>query len=559
MKNENNENYDTGIDLDEVDFDEIECATTNNRKKRTSAIPADYDPTPNYERLPEGYIRPQATTWSGSSLAAPLSIGDLNHLWSIPVDDMAEAKRKHRFLASKVVMVSGNFWVKDRKSGLWLERKNNTEVKSVLMADWGREKTKFNIRKETIADFLKSSEFVVLEATAYLPGAGDFVEIRGRKYLNLYHERPMPYRDGATESDAFSALLEMVVFNLMGRDHGSFDEWMDEIFGEEDTDLKWLIHWLASQYQRPGKALPTALWLVGRGQGVGKGLFTSGLALLIGRSNAKKVSPEEFGGGWTDFLIGASLIELDEIDFGSRKEAYDKIKRLIGNEMTAARKRNHGDIILPSVANFVFTTNNPTPIAMDQGDRRNTVFGTKNTVEAKARARAFFQLGENAHKQAWEGMAELLANIEIDDVLISNAFPTDIKERMIETNINPVEEWLMAEETLQVWPVLTFAPSDWLYGEYADWMRNNDGFTGCINRKYFFRQMGEMNDLGLVSRPERKTHHGDVKYRGFIRYDPEMPCSNIAVAEVDFIPTFQKSGKLIDLRDRIKSQTAQGW
>lgn len=434
-----------------------------------------------------------------------------------------------------------------------MQRKKAVEVKSVLMADWGRGQTQYNIRKETIADFFKGDEFVVLDGTIYLPGAGDYVEVRGRKFLNLYHEKPLPYRDGTMGSDPFVALMELIVFNLMGRDHGSVDDWVVEIFGEEETDLKWLFHWLASQYQRPGKALPTALWLVGRGQGVGKGLFTSGLALLIGRSNSKKVSPEEFGGGWTDFLIGASLIELDEIDFGSRKGAYDKIKRLIGNDMTAARKRNHGDIIMPSVANFIFTTNNTTPVAMDQGDRRNTVFGTKNTQEAKDRASAYYRLGVDAHLEAWEGMAELLACIEIDDVLISTAFPTEIKERMIENNINPVEEWLTADETLKIWPMLTFAPSDWLYSKYANWMREKDGFPGCINRTYFFRQMGEMNDLGLVSCKDRKTHHGDQKFRGYIRYDPDRPCHNIRASEVEFVSAFAKSGKVIEMRDRIKS------
>lgn len=119
MLEDNSEAFDPGIEADEVDLEETGTKAKNRRKKRTSSVPADYDPTPDYDRLPRGYERPQATTWVGSSLARTLSIENLHHLWSVPVEDMAEAKRKHRFLASKIVSVAGEFWVKDKASGLW--------------------------------------------------------------------------------------------------------------------------------------------------------------------------------------------------------------------------------------------------------------------------------------------------------------------------------------------------------------------------------------------------------------------------------------------------------
>lgn len=284
---------------------------------------------------------------------------------------------------------------------------------------------------------------------------------------------------------------------------------------------------------------------------MGKGLIASGLRDLLGHANVKTVSSEEFQGGWTDFVLGASFIVLDEVDFGSRTEAYDRIKRLIGNDLTAARKRNYGDIIVPSVCNFMLTTNRTMPVAMERGDRRNTVFGTKNSTQAKERAQAFFRLGADARIRAWEGMAELLASITIDDSLISTAFHTDIKERMIENNTSPVEEWLLSDETCRIWPIDHFAPTDWLYRHYADWMRENDGFHGCINKRYFHRLMGEMKDYGLVSQPERKTLKGGDKKRGYVRYDPDKPCSNVKVCDLPFIPAFSKSAKLIETRERI--------
>ncbi|MEO9460816.1 MAG: primase-helicase family protein [Lentilitoribacter sp.] len=524
----------------------------NKRKARTSNVPEDYDPTPDYYALPEGVIRPPSSCWVDRSLVKPLELKDLHHLWVKPTKGMEEAKRKKRFLASKLVLVGGEFWIKDKQSGLWVERKKMSEIISSLMHDWGRDKTQYNIRKETISDFKAGNEFVTLDGTLYVPGGGDFVEFQGRRYLNTYHQQPLAFTEGTSQSPEFKQLMELIVHNLMGKDVGNINEWTSAIHSDENSDIKWLFHWLASQYQRQGKMLPTAVWIVGSAQGVGKGLLASGMKQLLGASNVKTVSSEEFQGGWTDFVLDASFIVLDEVDFGSRTEAYDKIKRLIGNEITAARKRNHGDIIVPSVCNFLFTTNRTNPVAMDRGDRRNTVFGTKNTQAAKDRAQAFYNLPSEAKTEAWKGLAEFLAAIQIDDKLISHAFHTEIKERMIENNINPVEEWLLSDDIKAKWPINHFAPSDWLYRHYADWMQDNDGFHGCITRKYFQTKMGDMNDLGLVSQPKRKTLKGDTKYRGYIRYDPDHPATNIEASELPFISEYQKDAKLIQMRDNMK-------
>lgn len=554
MMLDHHEELDRLIEAELLDTSDAGISNTKTRKKRTSSVPEDYDPTPDYDCLPEGYNRPQMSCWVDSSLVEPLKLKELHHLWSLPSRGMEDGNRKKRFLASKMVLVGGEFWIKDKQSGLWIERKKTSEIISSLMHDWGRDKTKYNIRKETISEFKAGNEFVTLDGTLFVPGAGDFVQFQGKRYLNTYHQKPIPYRDGASQSPEFRQLMEMMVHNLMGKDEGTFEDWITAIHTDEPSDVKWMFHWLASQYQRQGKMLPTAVWIVGAAQGVGKGLLASGMKQLLGSANVKTVSSEEFQGGWTDFVLDAAFIVLDEVDFGSRTEAYDKIKRLIGNEITAARKRNHGDIIVPSVCNFMFTTNRTNPVAMDRGDRRNTVFKTKNTQDAKDRAQAFYNLSSDAKTKAWEGLAELLASIKIDDKLISHAFHTNIKERMIENNVNPVEEWLLSDDLRAKWPINHFAPTEWLYRHYKDWMHDNDGFHGCVTRKYFQTKMADMNDLGLVSQPQRKTLKANTKYRGYIRYDPVSPATNLKAVDCEFITQYQKEPKLIEMKENIKSK-----
>lgn len=547
---DNSSSYTDLIDEENViDLSEIEVEPAAPRKKRTSRVPTDYDPTPKFRQTEKGFQRPASKCWVSQHIARPVRLAELHHLWRTDLVSMSVGDRKNRFLSSLIVSVAGEFYVRDKHTGLWQLRKKQADVKSVIMNDWGREQTEYNIRKGTLDEFFAGQEYVVLDGLVFVPGGGDFVEVKGRRLLNTHHEPQLAYRNNAYEAEAFIALMELIVHNLLGIDEGDIDGWIDEIHGPEDTAIKWVFHWLASQYQRPGKALPTALWFVGRNQGVGKGLFASGMATLLGHANVKNVSAEEFKGDWTDFMVGGAFFILDEVDFGSRKEFYDKTKRLIGNDFIAVRKRHQGDFEIPAIANFLFTTNNTSPLAIDQGDRRHTFFETSNSTAARGRASTFYDLGPEAHKSAWEGMAEFLGQIEIDTTLISKAFNTDVKDRMVAGNIEPVEEWLQTDRMLEEWPVGHFAPTDWLSRQYLEWAQEH-AFPGCRTTKYFHRMLGELGSMGLVSNPVRKHQSRGPKLRGYVRLEPENFEAYDKIGDVPFIPKYSVSSNVQNIREK---------
>jgi hypothetical protein len=421
------------------------------------------------------------------------------------------------------------------------------------MNDWGRDQTDFHISKETLKTFFGGNEFIVLDGLAYIPGAGDFVAIKGKKYLNTHHEPVMAYWGGAGQTEAFSALMELIVRNLIGTDAGCQEDWRNQVNDSSPSEIKWLFHWLASLYQRPGKAVPTALWFVGKGQGVGKGLVTTGLAKLIGHANAKRVSGEEFGSDWTDFLMGSSLLILDEVDFGSRRAAYDKTKRIVGNPTVSARKRNVGDIEVPTVFNVVFTTNNTMPLALQEGDRRHTFFLTQNTLEAKTRAKKFYELGHAAMAKAWEGMAEFLAAIDIDDNLIAGAYDTPIKMQMIDNNKSPVQMWFESDKVERSWPIGHFASSDWLADKYLDWAMNNAP-QGCKTRRYFDREMGSLSNDSTHVQSDRKTIVPGNRLRGYVRLDPDEFDGYESIGDIPVVKGMKTSEKMNGLRDRCSNR-----
>ena len=420
------------------------------RKPKISRVPEDYHPFDQDEQAAPGFGQPEQICWVDESIARPVDLSELSPLWRKDAGSMGTSDRRHRFLASIVASVGGEYYVRRKETGIWSCKKKVAEVRAILWNEWGDDQTKLGLRTESIDSFFAADSYIVLDQLAYIPGAGSFVEYNGRKCLNTYHERPLRFRIGSSNSIETQLLMELIVRNLLNHQDGDVDDWLEEIVTGGSTAIRWLFHWLASQYQRPGKALPTALWFVGPSQGVGKGLFTSGLSRAVGRSNVKVVSAEEFKGDWTDFLTNASLYVLDEVDFSSRKEANAKLKRLVGNDTIAARKRNIGEFEVPAVANFLFTTNNIRPLALDRDDRRNTFFETCGTHEAKQRATAFYELGPVRQRLAWEGLVEVLSLIDIDDRLISRAHETDIKRRMIESGQEPFYEWFQSDATVGI-------------------------------------------------------------------------------------------------------------
>jgi len=277
---------------------------------------------------------------------------------------------------------------------------------------------------------------------------------------------------------------------------------------------------------------------------------------LVGRSNAGQVSVEEFRGDWTDFIAGKMLFIADEVDLGSRKEFNDKLKRLIGNPKTAVRQRYLGVFEVPSVANWIFTTNNTSPLALDPEDRRHTIFETRNTPEAKNLAREFYDLGPARRQIAWEGFAELLFKVEIDDALISHALMTPIKERMIGLTLDPVEEWALSDEMLELWPVGSFAARAWLFDRFTTWARENEVFYGSRSLQHFKRKLSDLTSAGLVSHEERPRLENGGRPRGHVRLQPG---DFESYSDVNDLPIAgpapdNPSPRLVEIREKIEAR-----
>jgi hypothetical protein len=489
----------------------------DKNKNRVSALPWNYDPTPPRSSDEPGYVRPEPKVWIESFDIEEVDMGDLVPLLKNDeevVKKMKVVERKYRFLASKCVCegrTGRSFFIKDKCAGRWNELSSHA-AKAQLKHDWGGDQTRFNITDKAVDEFFRANKYPVVQGTIYAPNMGDFVRYRGAVRLNTWAIPQLAYAQGSVANKNTELMLRIIVENLLNEEWNGIEALRTEISSDRESVIRWVFHYLASLYQRPGKSLPVALWMVGLTQGIGKTMFGRMLLTLIGEENGIFLNNDEMTGGWNDFIGNNQLMLGDEVKFDSKKEFYDMLKRYISTEQIALRKRNVGTYLIPNVTNWIFFTNNPKPVTIDDNDRRNTFIATtKDMVNGKPLARQFYMLSREEKMEAYRGIAEFLGSIEIDDALISTGIWTPLKEEIAGTSRSPVLRWLMDEEQ---WQPGQRDHSDNLYGMYSAWCEVNNEIYNRSQQK-FFELMFEAQERGFICKMKNPFLKDRKRRRGY--------------------------------------------
>jgi hypothetical protein len=289
-----------------------------------------------------------------------------------------------------------------------------------------------------------------------------------------------------------------------------------ECEGDGFTVFRWVLHWLASIYTRPGHHIGTALWFVGSNMGIGKGTIVGVLRTLLGPQWVGKASTEEMNRGWTDFLMGKLVLEADEFEVGSRTGLNRLYKQWIGNDVLEISKRHLGSFTIPNCINHIMTTNEIHPIQLDRNDRRHTLVHTSDDHSRNALAAAFHKLSKEEKLTAIQGLAAILASLNIDDGFISKPFPTEHRTALIAWSAPPVERWFAAGDVK--WAVGEKRPAQELFQNFLSWAEDNDRRAGgqVSNANLFGREMSKLEASKYVA----KAKSSSVGYMKIRYYDP---------------------------------------
>ena len=202
-----------------------------------------------------------------------------------------------------------------------------------------------------------------------------------------------------------------------------FMDFMESAFGKGGA--KYIISWIAWQYQKPLEKPPTALYIYGT-QGCGKGTLAYILSKIFGNSALKIVADQsKFKSMNVVELLTCTLLVIDEIDIKIKGELANKLKSLISNSELSSDLKGKGFRNFEIPANIIMLSNNA-PSHLEKDDRRYYV------KHMESRDSSYFEgFYDYLNKGGLETIAHYLSNpLLIQDMKIGDRPPITEEKRL---------------------------------------------------------------------------------------------------------------------------------
>lgn len=146
--------------------------------------------------------------------------------------------------------------------------------------------------------------------------------------------------------------------------------------GSPKEDLEWFLRWLAFPIQHPGTKLATAVMLFGIRQGTGKTLIGYTMEKIYGQNftSIKQADLTSTFNAWADCR---QFILADDITGSNNRQDADVLKKMITQKDVWINQKNIPQFSVPDCANFLFTSNQPDALFLEDDDRRFFVHEVK--------------------------------------------------------------------------------------------------------------------------------------------------------------------------------------
>jgi hypothetical protein len=307
---------------------------------------------------------------------------------------------------------------------------------------------------QTIGQFLKDG-LVVFDRQIYLPLAPQFVTVDGKKCINKWVDgRRVGDDDDIAECEP---ILRLIRESLCGQQPISMDAMLAELQSKERTEFRWVCHWLALLYWKPGIRLQSNCWFIGESQGIGKGTLIQIMRELLGSAHVNQVSEEELARGWSDHIGDTLLLEADEFKDSDMKSMQRFLKRVTTNPKINLTKRNKGVINVPwNSTHWVFSTNEVFAFLVEANNRRDMLIATINPKDARLdewKGKALElnrRRGRPEYSRMLSGFAALLSMLGsmgmLDEDFVTFPISTELKRKLIVASKDMIG--VVAEEIL---------------------------------------------------------------------------------------------------------------
>lgn len=156
-------------------------------------------------------------------------------------------------------------------------------------------------------------------------------------------------------------------------DVGPWTRLLDYLFKGHPKPREWFERWCAYPLQHPGAKLYTAPMIWSQGHGVGKTAVAYCLMKIYG-TNAIEIKNKHLRGGFNSWQRNRQFVYGDEIegnaDVTSKKIDSEWLKGLITQHEVTVNEKYLPEYTVPDCMNYLFTSNKPDAVFMDDADRR---------------------------------------------------------------------------------------------------------------------------------------------------------------------------------------------
>jgi hypothetical protein len=447
-----------------------------------------------------------------------------DHIWS-----QAQTRRDDLLqLARRCVKVGESYWMRLPNAAVWAEFRSAVDAERQALNTWlytllpdgktkvfadlvttffsGVESREITVGKKTVVVKDRVGSCPQLQGRMVIPYGPRFVRYKGRTYLNVAEDCVLA--GDCAHADLGRAILLMIYRSLCNGPALHPDPaaesalLLQQVITDSYThmEFRFVMNWLAANVQSPGINLQTNLWFVGSQQGIGKGTLLDVMRGILG-GLVGSLNQAEIEAGWNDHLLGKSLVEVNEFDTGSKMSAaaWEKwLKAHTCEPELLIRQRNTTAYTVINIANYLFTTNDETPMRMSSADRRNMVVKTTDEPFWKSYASEIKRnLILSRLETVAKGFAWILEQVKIDLPLIMTAPVTEAKAAIQAAHQPQVEEWLATDELLERQEMIAAAE---LFCKYKDWLENACPGQRPLTQAQWGREMSRLAAAGRVVR-----------------------------------------------------------
>lgn len=202
---------------------------------------------------------------------------------------------------------------------------------------------------------------------------------------------------------------------------------------------KYVLRWLAHLFQTPQVKLNTALVIHSQQQGVGKNLLFETIQAIIGPHHSTLIGQAELESEFNAWARHKILIIGDEVDKSARRDRADKLKSLITGTSIIINEKHEKHKSTPNHANFVFLSNSPEAIYIDQTDRRYFVWNVTADPLTEAQASEYVEWRDQGGLSA---LLNFFLSINLAAFNPKAHAPNTVgKQMMIRSNNTSLEDW----------------------------------------------------------------------------------------------------------------------